>query len=339
MKRLFKKKWLIAVIAAVAVLGAAAAVFGVYRHRQEQLPKFHDVTIELGTASLSKQAFLTEYADSAKAAFVTDVSQIDLGVIGEHKITLCHGKKQETVTLRVQDTTAPVVEFTPRRVEGIGYEPKPEDFIVSIFDLSETTVSFKEEFTPPEVYTDLSLTVVVTDAAGNGAEQVCTVVYTWMREEVTLELGTPLTKAHILMDAEKDGALIDQTVIDEINAAGVGKYTVTATSGESTVTCAVTVQDTQGPALKLQDVSIYTGGTVDMYSFISSVWDASGDVELKLSGTYDVNKLGTYTVSIQATDPLGLVTTAEAKLHVVTDTTPPQFSGLKEMEHKEAQHP
>lgn len=332
-------KWLIPVVSAAVILAAVGIGIGVYHHKQEQLPKFHDVTIELGTETLGIRDFMTQFAQPEKAAFITDVTQIDLGAVGETKITLRHGKKQETVTLKVQDTTAPAVEFTPRRLEGIGYEPKPEDFVVSVSDLSETTVSFKDPFTPPEVYTDLKLTVVVTDASGNTTEQVCTVTYTWMRESVTLELGTPLTKAMILMDAEKDGQLIDQAAIDEINAAGEGEFTVTATSGESTVVCKILVQDTQGPALKTRDVSIYENGAVSINSFVVSASDPSGQVKLELSGTYDVKKLGTYNLVIRATDPKGQVTEKEVKLHVVTDTTAPVISGLKAMSVKKNSTP
>lgn len=329
MKKLFKNKWmLIALAVVILALGTAAAWLGIRHYKQEQLPKFHDVTIELGTEVLGMKDFLTVHADPAKAGFITDVTKIDLGTVGSHKVTLCHGKKQYTVTLTIRDTTAPQAEFTPRRVEGIGYIPVPEDFVVSITDCSETIVRFKEQFTAPEVYSDLLLTVVVEDAHGNFVEQVCTVSYTWMRESVTLEAGTELTKAHILMDAEKDGDLISRETIDEINAAGIGTYTVTATSGESTVTCTITVQDTQPPKLQLRDVTIYPGGTVNMQSFITSCSDPSGPVDLKMNGTYDVNKLGTYTVEITATDKLGLSTVLTAKLYVVKDTTPPQISGM-----------
>lgn len=330
--KLFKNKGVLITLAVViAAVGTAAAVLGYNYRKQQLLPKFHDVTIELGTAALGMNDFLTDHADPAKAGFITDVTKIDLGSVGSHKIILCHGKKQETVTLTIRDTTAPQAEFTTKRVEGIGYIPMPEDFVVSITDCSETTVSFKEPFEAPEVYSDLRLTVVVEDIHGNLVEQECTVSYTWMRESVLLEAGTQLTKEHILMDAEKDGALLSQETIDQINAAGVGTYSITATSGESTVTCTVTVQDTQPPQLQLRDVTIYPGGAVSMHTFIASCSDASGPVDLKMNGTYDVNKLGTYSVEITATDKLGLSTVLTAKLYVVKDTTPPQISGMTAM--------
>lgn len=340
MKKLLKNKWVLIVLAVIIIaLGAVAAVLGMNYHKQQQLPKFHDVTIELGTEVLGIKDFLTTHADPAQAGFITDVTKIDLGAVGSHKVTLCHGKKQETVTLTIRDTTAPQVEFLTRRVEGITYIPVPEDFIVSITDYAKTTVSFKEPFAAPEVYSDLILTVVVSDEHGNAVEQACTVCYTWMRDAVTIEAGTTLTKEHILMDAEKDGELLSQEEIDQINAAGVGTYSVTASSGESTITCTVTVQDTQPPQLQLRDVTIYPGGSVAMNSFIASVTDASGQPELKMNGTYDVNKLGTYTVEITATDKLGLSTVLTAKLYVIADTTPPQISGMTAMSVKKHSTP
>lgn len=335
MKNVLKSKRTIIILAVLLLAAIGIVIFcGIYNYQQDQLQKFHDVTIELGTESLGIRDFMTEHADLTRCRFVTDVTQIDLATAGSYEITLCHGEKNETVTLTVQDTVPPQVEFTSRRVEGIGYEPVPEDFVVSVTDLAETTIAFKEPFVPPETYSDLELVVVVSDASGNTVEQVCTVSYTWMRETVLLEAGTELTKAHILMDAEKDGHLLQQEEIDTINAAVTGTFTVTGTSGDSTVTCTITITDTQPPQLTLQDVTIYPGGTFTKESFVTSVWDASGDVELNMEGTYDVNKLGTYAVTITATDKLGQSTTATAKLCVVPDTTPPVISGLSALSVK-----
>lgn len=339
MKSFFKNKWFLIILAVVVLAAGCVVTYRVHYSKQEKLPKFHNVTIELGTESLGLQNFLTEHADPSKAYFVTDVTQIDLGTVGNHQITLCHGKKQETITLTIQDTTAPAVEFMTRRVEGIGYIPVPEDFVVNITDYSRTTVSFKQQFVAPEVYSDLHLTVVVSDESGNAVEQLCTVCYTWMRESVLLEAGTELTKAHILIDAEKDGDLLDQAALDQINASGAGTYSVTATSGESTVICTITVEDTQPPQLQLQDVTIYPGGVFTVNSFVVSVSDASGQTELKMNGTYDVNKLGTYTVEITATDKQGISTVLSAKLYVVADTTPPQISGMTAMSVKKHSTP
>ena len=72
-------------------------------------------------------------------------------------MVLKNGRQQETVTLHVVDTTAPVAEFVTHRTEASGYVPVPEDFVVSVEDLSETTLSFAEEPQIPEDYRDLEI--------------------------------------------------------------------------------------------------------------------------------------------------------------------------------------
>lgn len=339
MIKFFKSQWGTLTLWALALVLAGGILLGIYLYTQYQLPKFHDVTVELGTNSLTIQDFMTQHAKAGKVRFVSDVSVIDLNKVGDTSLTLKHGRKRETVLLRVQDTTAPTVEFQPQRTEGPQYVPVPEDFILSISDLSHTTAYFLEDVAVPEQYTDLRLTLVVEDSQGNKTQQQCTVTYTWMREQVNLELGQPLTKTLILMDAEKDGHLLDQAALDEISAAGVGEYTLSAVSGESTATCKIIVADTTAPTLELKKISIYSGGAASLNSFIAKAEDVSGDVELELLTTLDRHTLGTYTVQIRATDIHGNTVTKETTLAVVTDTTPPKISGLSAMSVKKNSTP
>lgn len=200
--------------------------------------------------------------------------------------------------------------------------------MTEITDLSETTVSFKEEPVVPEDYTDLPVTLVVADIYGNAIEQVCTVSYSWMHESVALELGESLTKAHILLEPEKDADLIDQTQLDQINASGVGQYTVSCTSGGRTLTCAVTVTDTTAPTLELKPVEVYVGGSAKLENFVVKAEDLSGEVELNLQSKLDCGTKGSYEVIVEAKDRHGNVATAKTTLSVVADTTPPSISGL-----------
>lgn len=339
MIKFLKSKWGIIILSALALVLIAGSILGICLYKQYQLPKFHDVTVELGTSSLTIQDFMTEHAKTGKVGFVSDVSVIDLNKVGDTNLTLRHGSKEETVLLRVQDTTAPTVEFQPQRTEGPQYVPTPEDFIVSVSDLSQTTSYFLEEVAVPAEYTDLHLTLVVEDSCGNITQQECTVTYTWMQEQVALELGQALTKEHVLMDAQKDGHLLEQSKLDEIMAAGVGEYTLTAVSGESTATCKITVTDTTAPTLELKKVSIYPGGSASLKSFIAKSEDLSGDVKLELLTTLDRKTLGSHTVQIRATDIHGNSVTKETTLAVVSDTTPPKISGLSAMTVKKNSSP
>ncbi len=331
MKTFFKSVWGIITLSAAGLILLGGIAFGGYEYWLYTQPKFQDVTVELGTDTVSLSSFFTKYAKAEKAAFACDLSAVDLNQAGDTPLTLRHGRKEESVVLHVVDTTAPQATFITQLTKPAGYEPQTQDFVTDITDLSETTVSFKEQPVVPQDYTDLPVTVVVADIHGNTIEQLCTVTYSWMHDKVSLELGEKLTPAHILMDAEKDAALLDQTRLDEISAAGVGEYTVETTSGGRTAVCTVTVADTKAPALKLKEKTVYVGGSAKLSDFVESAEDPSGKAELKLLSKLDCTKKGSYTVKIEATDIYGNTVTGETKLHVVTDKNPPSISGLSAM--------
>lgn len=328
MKVFLKSAWGIVCIVAVSltVLGAAAVAGNQLWYNAQT--KFQDVTVELGTEQVPIEQFFTQYAKAEKAAFVTKLTAEQLAEAQDIPVTFRHGRQEETVTLHIVDTTAPTVEFLTHRSEPSGYVPVPEDFVVSVSDLSETALSFAETPQIPNDYQDLALTVVVTDAHGNAVEQACVVTYTWMHDAVTLELGEYLTPAHILLEPEKDAALLDQSQLVAINGAGVGQYTVSCTSGGHTMECTVTVVDTTAPTLELESVNIYPGGRVSLEDFIVTAEDLSGDVELTLLTELQRSTLGSYAVQIEAKDTYGNTVVGETTLNVVKDTTPPYIDGL-----------
>lgn len=334
MKKFLKSPWGIICIIAVALTvlgGAAVAANQIWYNAQI---KFHDVTVELGTEQVAIEDFFTEYANGEKTAFAKALTAEEMAVAGDHPVSLCHGRQEETVVLHIVDTTAPTAEFLTHRTEASGYVPVPEDFVVSVSDLSETALSFAEEPQIPDDYRDLELTVVVTDAHGNAVQQQCVVTYTWMIDAVTLELGEALTPAHLLLEPEKDAELLNQEELDAITAAGVGSYTISCTSGGHTMECAVTVVDTVAPTLELQSVNRYPGGSCKLEDFVVKAEDLSGDVELtlltKLTSQQRSN-YGSYPVQIEAKDASGNTVTVETTFNVVKDTTPPYIDGLTTM--------
>lgn len=331
MKKFLKTPWgIVCIIAACLIVlgGAAVAALGLWYNAQ---PKFQDVTVELGTEEIAAEQFMLPLAQSEKVAFVTELTGDLLSKAGDVQVVLRHGKLEETVTLHIVDTVAPTASFLTERTEPAGYVPKPEDFVLEYFDLAETKLCFEHEPEIPTDYRDLHLTVIVMDASGNRVAQECTVHYAWMYESVTLELGEPLTAELILLEPEKGGLLLDDAQLELINTSGVGVYELTCTSGGNTEICTVTVVDTTAPTVAVQDVHIYRGGLVEMEDFIVSAEDLSGEVTLEMVADYDRSKLGTYPVQIVATDIYGNTATVEAALHVVTDTTPPNISGLDTM--------
>ena len=143
--------------------------------------KFHDVTIELGTESVSLDQFTTEYADLSKVSFVSDLSVVDLSRTGAYDLTLRHGSQQQTIRLTIEDTTAPKVTFDERLEVTTDHQLKPEDFVLELQDFSPTEIFFLQQ---PVMngYDDVNVTVVVRDSAGNQTQQDCTLVYAWLKD-------------------------------------------------------------------------------------------------------------------------------------------------------------
>lgn len=328
MRKLLSTAWGRLCAVALFVVLIIAVTLACYWCWYDQQIKFQDVQVELGAEKIDIELFLTEQAMPEYCRFVTDMSSIDLTAAGEHEIVLAQGNREETVKLSVKDTVAPVAVFQDLTLHT-GEVPQASDFVVSVDELSETTVSFVRGFPDVSDYQDKNVSVMVKDASGNAMTGVCTVRFVWLKEAVTVELGQQLTKADLLLNPEKDEALIDQAQLDTINASPVGTYSVSSTSGNKTATATVTVQDTTGPVLKLQEVKRNVGKKAALEDFVKEATDLSGEVTLTLLTELDFSKAGTFTVQIEAKDQFGNVTVEETSLFISNDTTGPKFTGLK----------
>lgn len=324
------RKWVATVVVAACVIGCAAYWF-------YSQPRFHDLTVELGTETISIGAFMTEFADVQNSGIVTDLSTVDISTVGSIPLTLRSGSKDETVTLTIEDTTPPEAEFISRLQKTPDYKPDPHDFVVSFYDLSEVTVYFVGNVVVPLNYEDQSFTVVVEDAYGNSVSQVCTLSIVWLKSEYTVELGEQLNKEDLLFNPERDGCRLGQDDIDAVNESGIGEYTVASLLDESV--CRIQVVDTTPPELVLTDVSIFQGEEVTIDSFVESCFDVSGDVQVRLMAEPDVDTLGIQTITIEATDANGNTTTSTATLAVVKDKTPPVIKGLTTLSVRKRSNP
>ena len=166
MKQFFKSIGGKILLICLAVLLLGAGFCGYHYYRYYQKPKFHNVTMELGSALPEISSFLTEHAKPEKAVLVTPKEQIDLCLVGDQTLTFAHGKKTESVTLTIADTTAPTAVFHDVTAD-IDTPLTPADFVSDVYDLSATTVDFKTPLVQPRSYGDATIEVVVTDAYGN----------------------------------------------------------------------------------------------------------------------------------------------------------------------------
>lgn len=330
MKRFFHGAEGILCIVLIILLAAALLGAGLIVYQVEQLPAFRDVTMELGSGLPTIEQFLTEFGDAEKAVLVTPAEQIDLTRVGRQQITFRQNGKEETVTLTIRDTTAPVVEFRDLTLP-LGTAPRAEDLVVSVRDHDQVTVSFTEPPALPEEFGVVTANVLVTDASGNTVSGICTIHYVWLREEVTVELGDTLEIGDLLLREEDAALFTDQETVDRINASGLGTYLITGVNGDMTCQCTVTVRDTVGPELQVRTVLLSLGDTASAQDFVVSAQDLSGEVTVSLASEPDYGLLGSQTVTVEARDASGNVTSMEATLEIREDMEPPVFQGVGDM--------
>lgn len=325
-----KKKKLVPIIGGAAAAILALGALGGYSAWHYQQPKFHDLTIELGQPLPPVEDFLTQYGKATKASLVTPAAEIDLSAAGEYLLSFTHGKKAETVCLTVKDTTAPLLTLRNVTVD-IGTTLNPDDFVETVSDFSPVELSFAQPLGDLNRYGDTMVEIIATDASGNTSRSSCTLSYAWIHKQVTIELGSTISIEDILVNPEKDGDLISQETLDSLNQSPVGTYPITVTAdNDRTAICQITIADTTPPAVTVQDVTVYEGDEVALEDLLLEATDLAGPVTTKLNRELSTDKAGTYTITVEVTDPNGNLTVKSCTLTVLKDSEAPVFSGLKD---------
>lgn len=286
-----------------------------------------ETTMEIGTKNIELKDFYKHEFVFAGSKLKTDMKKINFNKVGKHQILIDTLFGEKKVTLNLVDTTPPKVKFQDV-VQSLDYQINPEDFIVSKEDLSKMTVELKEKIEIKD-YKDYKVTILVKDQYNNITEKECNLKISLIKPNLQVELGNPLTKQDLLYEPEKYGDLINQEEIDKINNSGVGDYEIKIRYGNNEFTSKIKVQDTKGPDLELQDITIYDDQTVNgKEAFIKSVHDASSEVTTTLKTEIDYTKIGTQTITIEAIDKYNNVTTKTANLTIRKDTEAPNLYGL-----------
>lgn len=309
----------------VLIVLVIGLVVGIWQLVQVLSPRFRDVTLELGQPMPELSAFYTKYADPEQVQLMSDLSQVNVSSVGDYSLTFSCGDREETVTLEVRDTTAPKVTFRDASAYP-GSAAEAQDFIDTVTDLSDYTVSFVRQPEVSQEFCELAVQIKVADAHGNETVGDCTLHYTWLRDNVILELGQKLQLSDLLLGGEEAPEGFDQSQIDAVNEGAVGQYQIAA--GDRI--CNVIVRDTTAPELQLQDVTIFLDQQAQLRDFLVSVKDASGAVSTKMLTELTFGEEGNQTVEVVAEDCYGNVTYAEAVLTIKVDE-PPEISGLEDI--------
>ncbi len=293
-------------------------------------PKFKDVTVELGTKEVQAKQFVTAKLYEKGTRCKSDLEHIDLGTIGEHSITLSYGGKEETVKLHVVDTTPPEVEFLDLE-EGPNYSFHAEDFVKVARDESNYTIKSITELGDLTVGS-YKVIVVVEDDYGNKTARECRLNINLVHAEITHELGEKLEKSEILIDEKVGSKELTNSVLSSVNTNEVGEYEIKFSYKEKEYKTKVTVKDTKGPDITVNNLKVYIGSKAKKNEdFLRKVTDPSGVKDVRYEGKLDYSKLGEQKLKIIATDNLGNTSTATATLTVKKDDEGPVFSGLKDI--------
>lgn len=149
-------------------------------------------------AEAEKPALEDFVIDAEEAEFITDLASVDTTHVGEHEIHIRADGREYTSLLKVVDTVPPVAET--KDVSGYALVGRlPEDFVVSIQDVTDVTVSFEQEPDLGAVGTQ-EVGLLFTD---EGANQ------TRMTARLTLEADT---EKPVITGARDIEILVDETI-------------------------------------------------------------------------------------------------------------------------------
>lgn len=290
-----------------------------------------ELTVEAGRDSISANDFRKE-DKGIDASFVSDMTAVDLNTIGEYPVSIEYKGKTYECTLIVEDTLAPEAEIRNVSVYS-NQELKPEDFVVSITDATDVTVTLGSQ---PDLTMEAQslVTVILTDAAGNTAEYeaVLTVfvdngapqltgveaIFTYIGTEPDYLAGvTAMDDRDMDMEITVDTSKV---MLDSIGTYDI-VYSVTDEAGHTTTvnsTVTVTDDNTAPTILGVHNISLYLGTAVSYRSGIEVRDDKDSAPELEVdSSQVDLSTPGTYPLVYTARDMTGNETRMEVTVTVV----------------------
>ena len=259
-----------------------------------------------------------------------DISSVDVTSPGEYRIRAQSADTHYLLLVIVEDTVPPVFEVKPVNILS-GQTLRIEDLVVSSHDSTQLTFRYETE---PDLDTcgAHTVTVIAADEGGNTASQTAQIVVYPYLAQGTLECGygnDQLLSALMTGDGNTEYV---PTFDADFNAAAltVGEHEVTLHGLYHDMTVHLTVQDTTPPVLKCREVTVAIGHALKPEDFVAELHDATA-VTLSFQKQPSSASAGDYTVNITAADAAGNETHAQTVLHVIPDTVPPVFSGVKDI--------
>lgn len=148
--------------------------------------------------------------------------------------------------------------------------------------------------------------------------------------ELIVEAGTETVSANYFRWKDRG---VDASFLSDLSAVDLntpGSYPVRLQYRHRTYDCTIRVQDTTPPMGTVQNVSVYSDGSVEPEDFVSAIVDVT-DVTVSWRSEPDLSVEGDASVTIVLTDDAGNVTEYQTILTVLVDRTAPQVSGAAEL--------
>lgn len=282
--------------------------------------KSHILQTELNAADLEK-SIREKHPDVTEV----DLGDISAGTVGTYIIRAYSTTQAYIWPVNVSDTTPPAVETVNRAIRP-GETVIPEDFILSVDEVSEYTVSIARAI-DFDVQGLKNIRLIVEDIHGNRTETMVRLLIADIPKELFLEYG--------LSTSEVGAAILSNVYIkDRFSLTNcpteIGTYDLEAETEFGNYALRLEIADTTAPALVLKETTLFVGNSVQPEVFVASADDAS-DVLYRIDGEVPSTETpGTYPVAVEAADIHGNKVKAETTLHVIHDTTPPVIYGVSD---------
>lgn len=314
-------KLIVLLLLTIELIGAAGLL--IYIQVRPMVVKA--ITLEAGTDIPDVEEFLIY--KNRTGSYLTDMQALDMKEPGVYEIKIKVGKRVQSSSLRIVDTTPPTATAVDRTVLKNDVID-PTLFVNDITDATDVTVSFETE-PDTSIPGKQNVTLLLTDSSGNQTTLHTQLTVLDVKNVVTIEAGTAMdiTADDFILNNEYDVSFITDVSSLDISKPGIHSILLNVNGIE--VSDTIEVVDTTPPQADFTGGWVWKDEIPEASAFVMNISDASG-VSVDFKTPPDTSKEGNQTVTIVLTDDYGNTTEQEVKLDVVADRTPPQIIGTRD---------
>ena len=281
------------------------------------IPKFKDTTLSIKQDKITIKDFTTFKIFNNLSKVITDVQP---QVTGEQDVELKFLGKKYKVKLNIVDDASPVVDYKDIEV-GLNNTVQETDFINSIKDDSEYSISMDTTNIKNNEYGIYKVNVTVTDKYNNETSKECLYKVVRVYSSIVHELGEEFNPNEVLTSKK---IKITNTNLNDLDVNKIGEYKITNTIDGKDYETKVIIKDTKGPLITTKDIKIYINNPVEVRKedLLLSIKDKS-KYTVEYKGTFELTKLGKYPIEILAKDEYNNETSKTAYITVKNDDEGP----------------